>query len=444
MYSKEIEKILRKSKIRIGDRIRVIKGKESYEGILMPRIELGDPSCLVLKLDNGYNIGIKFSKNLKVKLVKKGKPIKFKSAKIKLKKDLAKPTVSILGCGGTIASRIEYTTGAVFPSFSPNDLISSFPKLKEIANIEGEKLFDLLSEDITPKHWQIIAKEVAKEIKKVDGIVLMHGTDTMHYTSAALSFMLQNLPVPVVLVGAQRSSDRGSSDNEMNLLSAVLTAAKSDIAEITICMHGSINDDFCFIHQGTKVRKLHTSRRDAFKSVNVLPYAKVWHLEQKIEYLRNNFRKRNKKRKLKVDTKINPNVCLVWIHPGIKPEFVESLSKFYDGVIIAGTGLGHVPANPFKDKFARSLIPSLKKLIDSGIPVVIAPQTIFGRINMNVYTSGRILNEIGVIGNYCDWLPEVALVKLMWVLGHTKNMKKIRELMLTNIAGEISERIEHE
>jgi glutamyl-tRNA(Gln) amidotransferase subunit D len=443
MYSKQIESFLKRRKIKVGDRIRVKVGKKIYEGILMPRIELGDPSCLVIKLDNGYNIGIKFEKGVRVKLIKRGKPIKFKPAKVRLKPDPVKPTVSILGCGGTIASRIEYTTGAVFPAFSPGDLILSFPKLKEIANIEGKKLFDLLSEDMTPKHWQIIAKEVAKEIrKKIDGIVLMHGTDTMHYTSAALSFMLQNLPIPVVLVGSQRSSDRGSSDNEMNLLSAVLTAAKSEIAEVTICMHGSMSDDYCFVHQGTKVRKLHTSRRDAFQSVNASPYAKVWYLERKIEYLRNDFRKRDKKRKVKLDIKINPNVCLIYTYPGIKPEFIESLAKFYDGIVIAGTGLGHVPGNPFKDKFAKSVIPAIKKLIDSNIPVVIAPQTIFGRINMNVYTTGRMLNEIGVIGNYCDWLPEVALVKLMWVLGHTKNMKKIRELMLTNIAGEISERSE--
>ncbi|RLI98352.1 MAG: Glu-tRNA(Gln) amidotransferase GatDE subunit D [Candidatus Aenigmatarchaeota archaeon] len=443
MYSKEIEKILKKFRVRVGDRIKVTKGKESYEGILMPRIELGDKDCLVLKLDNGYNLGIKFDKNTKIKLVKKGRPIKLKPAKVKTEKDSSKPTVSILGCGGTIAARVEYLTGAVFPTFSPSDLLLSFPQLKEIANLQGRKLFDLLSEDMTPHHWKIIAKEVAKEIKqKVDGIVLTHGTDTMHYTSAALSFMLQNLPIPVVLTGAQRSSDRGSSDNAMNLICSVLAAAKGKVAEVIVCMHGSISDEFCYLHQGTKVRKMHTSRRDTFRSINVLPFGKVFWLEKKIEYLRNDFRKRDKKRKAKVDTKINPNVCLVYIHPGIKPEFIESLKKFYDGVVIAATGLGHVPTNPFKDRFTKSLIPALKSLIDSGIPVVVAPQTIYGRLDLNVYTAGRLLNEVGVIGNYCDWLPEVALVKLMWVLGHTRNMKKVKELMLTNLAGEISERSE--
>ena len=445
MYAKNIEKILKRKGIKIGDRIRIKKGKESYEGILMPRIELGDNSCLVIKLDNGYNIGIKFDESVKIELLKKGKGIKFKPSKLKVKKDCSKPTVSILGCGGTIASRVEYKTGAVFPAFSPSDLLLSFPELKGLANVEGRKLFDLLSEDMTPYHWQIIAKEVAKEIKKgIDGIVLTHGTDTMHYTSAALSFMLQNLPVPVVLTGAQRSSDRGSSDNEMNLLSSVLVAVKSDIAEVVICMHGSSSDDFCYVHSGVKCRKMHTSRRDTFRSINVLPFAKVWHKEKRIEYLRNDFKKRDRKRKVKLDTKINPNVGLIYIHPGIKPRFVESLKNFYDGIVIAGTGLGHVPTNPFKDKFTKSLIPALKSLIDSGIPVIMAPQTIYGRLNINVYTAGRLLKEIGVIGHNCDWLPEVALVKLMWILGKTKDMKKIKEMMLENIVGEISERSEFE
>jgi len=441
LYSPEIESLLKSKKIYVGDRIRVTKGKFLYDGLLMPRIALGDPSAIVVKLDNGYNVGIKFEKGTQFKLLKKGKPIRFKPTKLQIRADKNKPTVSILGCGGTIASRIEYTTGAVFPAFSPADLLLSFPEIGEIANIKGRKLFDIFSEDMTASHWQLIAREVEKEIKKkMGGIVLMHGTDTMHYTSAALSFMLQNLPVPVVLVGAQRSSDRGSSDNAMNLFCSTLVAAKSDVAEVSLCMHGSMSDDFCLLHQGTKVRKMHTSRRDAFQSVNVLPYAKVWYDERNIEYLRNDFQKREK-RALKIDDKINPNVVLLQTYPDIKPEFIENLSKFFEGVVISGTGLGHVSTNPSNDKLARSVLPAVKSLIDSGIPVVIAPQTIFGRLNQNVYSAGRLLSEAGVIGNGCDWTPETALVKLMWVLGHTKDMKKVKEMMLTNYAGEISKRI---
>jgi len=440
MYSQEIQSVLEKKKIRVGDRILVTTKKAEYEGFLMPKIELGDANCIVVKLGSGYNIGIKFDKNVSLKLIERGRAIKFKSADVKVAKDPKKLDVSILGCGGTIASRVEYTTGAVFPAFSPGDLLLSFPELKEIANISGRKLFDLLSEDMTTAHWQAIAHDVEKEVKaKAEGIVLMHGTDTLHYTSAALSFMLQNTPVPVVIVGAQRSSDRGSSDNLVNLVCAT-TAAVSDISEVTVCMHGTMNDDYCLLHQGTKVRKLHTSRRDAFQSVNVLPYARIFYAGRKIEHLRNDYKKRDGK--MRVDDKVNPNVGLFYTHPGMKPQVIEVLAKVCDGIVIAGTGLGHIPSNPNNDAFAKSLVPSVKSIIDSGIPVVIAPQTVFGRINMNVYSAGRLLQQTGIIGNNCDWTPETAMVKLMWVLGHSKDMKKVREMMLANVAGEISSRTE--
>ncbi len=439
MYSQEIESLLKAKKVNIGDKILVTKGKAEYEGILMPRIALGDLSSLTVKLPNGYNIGVKFDNTVKIKKLEKGKPIKFKPAEITLKKNPSKSTVSVLGCGGTIASRVEYKTGAVFPAFSPADLLLSFPELKDMANIKGRKLFDLLSEDMTPEHWKIIARETAKEIKEgVDGVVLMHGTDTMHFTSAALSFMLQDLPVPVVMVGAQRSSDRGSSDNLVNLVCGTFAASQSDVAEVTVCMHGNAADEFCYLHQGTKVRKLHTSRRDAFRSINVKPLAKITYPDKKIEYLRDNYKKRGK-RTVKVDDQINPNVGLIHVYPGIKPGFIDSLRAF-DGVVLAVTGIGNVPANPTNDKFARSIIPNIRNLIDSGVPVVVAPQTINGRLDLEIYEAGRMLNETGVIGNYADWLPETALVKLMWVLGHTRDMKKIREMMMTSVAGEISER----
>ena len=266
----------------------------------------------------------------------------------------------------------------------------------------------------------------------------MHGTDTMGYTAAALSFMLQNLPVPVVLVGAQRSSDRPSSENEMNLLNSVLVARKSDIAEVGVCMHADTDDDFCYLHRGTRVRKMHTSRRDAFKSINSKPIALVDYREDKIQSFIK-YTKRDEKRKLKPETKINENVAMIYSHPNIQPSLIKKL-KDYDGVVLVGTGLGHVSSNPFDDKYAKSLLPEIKNLIESDIPVVMSSQTIYGRLNMGVYTTGRLLTEAGVIGDGADWTPETAFVKLSWVLGKTKKMSEVKKLMMTNIAGEISER----
>jgi len=438
-YAREVERALKKAGCDVGDRVRVEAAGGAYEGILLPRTGVGDARVIVLKLDNGYNIGVEWKGEGRVKLLEKGKPIEFRPAGEPGKG--GGPPISILGCGGTIASRVEYRTGAVFPAFSPGDLFLSFPELRGMASFSGRKLFDLLSEDMTPAHWQAIAREVAKEIRGgAEGIVLMHGTDTMGYTAAALSFMLRSLPVPVVLVGSMRSSDRGSSDNAMNLVCSVV-AAKSDCAEVGVCMHASLNDDYCFLHRGTKVRKLHTSRRDAFRSVNAGPLARVWYKEKKFEALAD-YSRRDGKRKLELDDRINPRVGLVWVHPGISPKFVERLADYYDGVVFAGTGLeSALPTNPFGDKLAVSLVPALRSLIASGVAVVLAPQTLFGRINLNVYTTGRTLKALGAIGDGCDWLPETAFVKLAWVLGHTRELKKVEEMMLTNYAGEISGRL---
>ncbi|MEM4329792.1 MAG: Glu-tRNA(Gln) amidotransferase subunit GatD [Candidatus Bilamarchaeaceae archaeon] len=432
MYSDNIEKTLKKIGAEIGDEVEIKKEGKGYFGILMPRTQ-GDPDTLVIKLENGYNIGISFE-GCEVRLIKKGE-----MKKTEEKGSEEKGEISIIGCGGTISSKIEYKTGAVYPVISPGELLATFPQISNIAKIKVRKLFSLLSEDMAHEHWAILAKNVADEIKEgAKGVVVMHGTDTMGYTAAALSFMLQNLPVPVVLVGAQRSSDRPSSDNELNLLNSIWVAKKSDVAEVTVCMHATQDDSYCYLHRGTRVRKFHNSRRDAFKSVNSLPIAAVDYRKNLFEKI-NDYQKRDEKRKIELDTKINNNVAMVYVHPGIKPSLIDSLSK-YEGVVMIGTGLGHLPTNPFNDAHAHSIYKNVKELIASGVAVVMASQTIYGRINMNVYSTGRLLKEAGVIGDGADWTPETAFVKLCWVLGHEKKLEKVKELMMKNIAGELSER----
>lgn len=439
-YSEKIERFLKKKGIKVGDKVRIFEKKGKIEGTLMPRIGTGNKNCLIIKLENGYNIGIDFENIYRMEIIEKEKKKKIEKIKIEKKDNL--PKISILGCGGTIASRIEYRSGAVFPSYEPEELYLNFPQIFEIAKISSRKLFEIFSEDITVEHWKIIAKECKKEFKKgSEGIVLMHGTDTMHYTSAALSFIFRSLPIPIILVGAQRSSDRGSSDNLVNIYCSVI-AAESQISEVCVCMHASISDNYCFLHQGTKVRKMHTSRRDTFKSINVKPYAKIDFKTSKIIFLREDFNKKDLKRKMKLDIKFDPKVGIIHIHPNINPKFISSLSKFYNGLVFEVTGLGHVPTNPKKDPFSKSIVKEMENLIKSNIPIVFAPQTIYGRLNLNVYEAGRILKEIGVIGHNCDWTPETAYVKLMWVLGHTKKMNKIKEMMYTNYAKEVSEKSE--
>ena len=438
MYSKQVQKVLDKLKIEVGDRIQIIKDKTPFEGILMPRIEIGDLDSIVLKLDNGYNIGIKFEKGVKINKIKKEWLIikkKIESSK-KLIFDKKLSTISMIGTGGTIASKIDYRTGGVYASFSPDDIVIQIPELKEIANIKASEIMKINSEDMQPNNWLEIANATAKEINSgVKGIVITHGTDTLHYTSAALSFMLKNLPVPVALVGAQRSSDRGSSDTVMNVACAANFVVNSNVAEVCTVMHGTMDDDYCLAIRGTKSRKMHTSRRDAFRPINELPIAKIFWKDRHIEITKDDYRRRNDKKVL-VDDKIETKVALIKVYPGLNPEIFDYyLKKNYRGFVIEGTGLGHV--NTFGEK---SLLSSIEKIIESEIPVVMTSQCIYGRVHPFVYHPLRVLSGKGVI--YAgDMLPETAYVKLMWVLGHTKNLDEIKEMMLTNYAGEITNRI---
>ncbi len=429
MYSKKITEELKKKKIDIGDTVSVTSKGKLFEGLLMPKPDLGDPEVLVLKLSSGYNIGITPES---IDLVATTGSRYSEEDPPEAAKD---GDIAILGCGGTIASKIEYTTGAVYPSIRPKELRAAFPELSKWP-IHSRQIFSLFSDDMNSYHWKIIADHVEEEIKSgSSGVVLMHGTDTMSYTSSMLSFMLKNLPIPVIVVGSQRSSDRPSSENKMNLLNSVYASTK-DLGEVAVCMHADTNDHFCYIHRGTRVRKMHTSRRDAFQSINSRPLFRVDYKNDIFEKIGEPMHRSHKGFEAK--KKINDNVAMVFVHPNMKPEMISGLSD-YDGVVLIGTGLGHTPVGAFGVKHVKGILGPVKELIDSDIPVVMSSQCITGRICMRVYTNGRLLKEAGVIGDDCDWTPEVAFTKLSWVLGQTRKMDEVRRLMETNIAGEISD-----
>jgi glutamyl-tRNA(Gln) amidotransferase subunit D len=422
-------KLLESARADVGDKIRVELKRGVFEGILMPRPELADDKHLVLKLSSGYNIGIHVKSVRSVQVLEKGRPPEI-SPPSPPQPSPSLPRVAILGTGGTIASRVDYRTGAVYPAFTAGELYSIVPELAGIANIEVAEVCRVFSEHMTPKLWVKIGKEVARAINRgARGVVVAHGTDTMAYTAAALSFMLKGLFRPVALVGSQRSSDRPSSDAALNLISAVTFAARSDVAEVVVVMHGSMSDDICLVHRGTKVRKCHTSRRDAFVSVNRPPLAVI--KDGEVELLERNYRRAGEKGRVRVDGKFEPRVVLIKATPGYSSDILEAAVDLgYRGIVIEGTGLGHAPETMFA---------GIKRAIERDIPVVMTSQCIWGRINMRVYSTGRDLLSLGVIPGE-DMLPETALVKLMYVLGRTRKMEKVRELMLKNLAGEISER----
>ena len=322
-YRGKVRALLENLNVKVGDRIKVVKGKLNVEGLLMPRELTSEEGYITIKLDNGYNIGVKVDERTIIEKVEWKEEVsigEFKAETPKIREDL--PRVTIVSTGGTIASRVDYRTGAVHPALSSKDIISLVPEISEIASIRADILFSILSENMRPHYWAKIAEKIAEYIRDgVNGVVVTHGTDTMSYTAAALSFALRDLPVPVVLVGSQRSSDRPSSDAAMNLISAVTVAAKAPFAEVVVVMHGESSDTYALVHRGTKVRKMHTSRRDAFKTINDTPLAKVEN--GKIIILNPNFRARDENRELKLENKFEEKVFLLKTFPGISGEIID-------------------------------------------------------------------------------------------------------------------------
>jgi glutamyl-tRNA(Gln) amidotransferase subunit D len=418
---KEIEEKLKAVNAETGDIICIVRNNEQQEGVLMPHHEFSDDNIITIKLKTGYNIGIAVDKKTEIVLIQKQhtieKPIK------QIPFDQKKPTISIIGTGGTIACYVDYRTGAVHPASSAEELAFSVPEIFNLCNVKSQVAYQMLSENIEVSHWQTLAKSVAQELNGgAAGVVIPHGTDTLGYTAAALSFILKNLSGPVVLVGAQRSSDRPSSDAAQNLIAAATVAATSDIGEVVVVMHGEISDTFSTIHRGTKVRKFHTSRRDAFQTVNDLPLGIV---ENNTITPQAPYRKKTEG-PVTTDTLMEEDVAILYFYPGMKPQDIPKKK----GIVLAGTGLGHV---------STKLLSRIRTLIKDGSVIVMTSQCIFGRTNMRVYSSGRDLIKAGVLSGE-DMLPETAYVKLMWVLAHVKTKQEVESLMTTNIAGEIAER----
>lgn len=420
---------LKKIGAEIGDIIHITKGKESYEGVLIPRSEYGDDKHVIIKLKSGYNIGVLITPTTQIKKIGAGVKPAFAPPSLP-KHESGLPKVAIISTGGTIASRVDYRTGGVRPALSASDLYSVVPELSKIAVIDTEILFSLFSENITARHWSEIAKSIAKHIEKgVNGVVIAHGTDTMAYTSAALSFALRDLPVPVIMVGSQRSADRPSSDAATNLIGAVTTAAHAPFAEVALAMHETMSDNSIVFHRGTKVRKCHTSRRDTFESVNASPIARIENGQ--IQMLTENYHKRNSARKVALKPDFDEKVALIKFHPNFNPQIIDwYVNEGYKGIVLEGTGLGHV---------GNYCLEPIRKAIEKDVIVAMASQCVWGRVDMNVYDQGRDLLAMGVIPLE-DMLAETALVKLMWIFGQTKKTDEAKKLLIRNIANEISPR----
>lgn len=438
MYSKNIKEFFTLNKISINDKILIESQNLKVEGILMPNTEANSEDSILIKLNNGYNIGLKFSEIKITKLEQTEK--KFGHSKYSKKTDPTLPNIKLIYTGGTIGSKIDYATGGVYVFTKPEELLYEVPELSGITNIGIDNLFNISSEDMTYIEWQKIAESIAESLNSGSrGVIVSMGTDTMHYVSAALSFMLNGLNAPVVITGAQRSSDRGSSDAFMNLICSAYIASKSNIAEVSVCMHSTSSDDECHIIRGTKVRKMHTSRRDAFRPINDRPLAKVG-ISGNIKYI-SDYKKISEDKKVTLQTGFESKVAIVIAHPNSDPSILDFyLDNGYKGIIIEGTGLGHTPTSVIHKGF--SWIEKVKNLTKKGIIIGITSQCIYGRVNNNVYRNLRFLADAGAI-NCEDMTVETAYVKLGWLLGNYSK-EEAKRLLNKNICGEIKDRTDYD
>jgi glutamyl-tRNA(Gln) amidotransferase subunit D len=408
---------------RVWSEVRIRTTRGDFEGLVLPRSETSDENHIVLKLGTGYNIGIRHDTVLAAEEIGYREAI-YKIPEQAFPVDPALPRVRLFGTGGTIASRLDYRTGAVIPAFTPGELYGSVPELADICNLETEKLFGI-----------VLAQHVGEAIRAgYDGVVIGHGTDTMHHTAAVLSFMVQRPPVPVVMVGSQRSSDRPSSDAARNLISATATAARGPIAEVMVCMFGPTSDRYNLLHRGTRVRKMHSSYRSTFRTLGDIPLAMVE--DRVVTPLKDDWRPRRDDREVTVQPVYDERVTILYYYPGMHADVVEALvDRGYRGIVIAGTGLGHVN---------RKIYPALERAHAAGVHMYMTLQTLWGFVQMQVYETGREILQLGVVP-LANMLPEVAFVKLGWALGvHPDDPAAVERLMITTLAGEMTEREPHD
>lgn len=426
-YKEEALALLQKYQVRVWGTAEIETTRGNFKGTILPRAENDDKKHIVMKISTGYNIGIN------IDTITSMKETGYKKAHYQIpEKEFpyteGLPKVKLLGTGGTIASRLDYRTGAVIPAFSPGELYGAVPELADICNLETEKIFAVFSENMGPKQYIALAKKIGEEIKNgIQGIVIGHGTDTLHHTGAALTFMCQNLPIPVVLVGSQRSSDRPSSDAALNLMHAMTAAAYGDIAEVLVCMFGPTSDDYGLLHKGTRVRKMHSSYRSTFRTIGDTPMATV--TRQGVTPIKQVYNHRRNDREVKIIPTFDDRVAMLYYYPGMKPDMLHAIiDNGYKGVVWVGTGLGHIN---------KEMYPAVERAQREGVHQYMTLQTIWGYVHMFVYDTGRDMMARGIIpaGNM---LPEVAYIKLGWALGQTQDPEEVKKLMLTPINDEIT------
>lgn len=408
-----------KGKPEMGDKISFeFKGMQMHGTYIHE-----DKETITIKLTSGYNISanpseVRITNVEKLKEEKREMP-----GKAEAKAGTGRKSIALLATGGTIASRVDYSTGAVKPVSDIRFLTSHSKDLEEKFSLDLVVADNVLSENMTPEKWVQIAEKIKRSLDKGYGVVVSHGTDTLSYTASAMSFMFEEQTAPVIFVGSQRSPDRPSSDAYSNIEGAI-NFAGTNFGEVGIAMHSTMSDDKIALHRAVRSRKMHTTRRDAFKSMGFreMGYYSDGQIKMVQQY------KRTSENNV-LRNALDPSVALVYFHPAFSESDLEAISKGKKAIIMMGTGLGHV-----SDRLGGVI----ENMIKEGKKVLMTSQCLFGSVNLNVYSTGRSLLKKGVIP-LGSMLPEIALVKAMYVLANYDN-EDFEKIMLTNLRGELLSR----
>ena len=415
----------------MGQRVEILDGQgRTWTGTVVPRHEFSGERILPLKLASGYNVGLRIEPTFVYRLL--ASPTSPPTAGPSLPARDSRPRgserwVTLLSTGGTIASRVDYETGGVRPVKEEREILEFYPELERTGRVRVVPVFDKLSEDLTPADWETLAQKVVEAFGEgAEGVVIAHGTDTLGFTAAALAFLLEDLPGPVVLVGAQRSPDRPSSDGPSNLVAAVSVARDRRLGEVVVVMHAGLSDQRFAIHRGTWVRKMHSSRRDAFESRNGPPLGEV--VDGEVRFT--SAVRAPSAGPARVNLPLDPRGGILWFYPGLDPGPAEGFARGLRGIVLAGTGLGHI---------ARAHLEWIRSATARGVVIVMTTQCLEGNADAYVYSTGRQLRRAGVVFLE-DLLPETAYVKLLWALGRSNDRAEIARLLLADRAGEFCAR----
>ena len=436
----------------VGSRVKLIvntwNGSSEVEGVLLaPTTQ----EHITVKLVNGYNATHSISSIESIENLGELPNIVGDSTVVVV--DHSLPIVHILHTGGTIASKVDYTTGAVSARFEPEELLAAVPELASIAQIETKKLGNMWSDDIRPQHWNRMAEAASSSFEEgAVGVVLTHGTDTMHISSAALAFAFSGSggrPAGrIAFTGSQRSSDRGSSDGAENLIAAVHWAAygptPTGVRDSTvIVMHDSADDGVISVNFGGAVRKNHSSKREAFSSVNQTPIATISSNRNEISMSISSDYGSSDAIAARPISKPVPFDCDVKIlqliaGPHLQADqIVHAAKNGYGGILFWGTGLGHLPIDDPGDAPENTEVKeALSKYVADGGVAVITTQCLAGPVHLDVYSKGRDQQDLGVLGHGTNFIPEVAMVKLHYLLSREMSSEKVALAWSENLVGE--------